>query len=285
MSTLNENNQITRVDSLTPHRFQKEFVAAHQPVIITGDMKRWEALALWNTDYLKSVIGITEVSVEVSRSNFFPPVHESSPAKLARDRKKMSFNRYADMVASANQATDQYYYSETSFTDRFPALAENIHYPGCLDGQEKITTNFWVSSPGTMTPLHYDVVHNLFAQVWGQKQLTLFAPEQWSMLYPFPVYSRVAGFSRVNIQQPDLKKFPKFDKARPIAFTLNPGEMLYIPPFWWHQVHSLDAAISVNFWWKITMRKYLTRPALRVLYPILFEMIKTIRTSAEPARD
>ena len=28
--------------------------------------------------------------------------------------------------------------------------------------------------------------------------------------------------------------------------TLNPGDLLYFPAFWWHQVTSLDLSISVN---------------------------------------
>jgi hypothetical protein len=28
-----------------------------------------------------------------------------------------------------------------------------------------------------------------------------------------------------------------------------PGELLYIPRFWWHQVRSLDFSVSVNYWW------------------------------------
>ena len=32
--------------------------------------------------------------------------------------------------------------------------------------------------------------------------------------------------------------------------VLQPGEMLYIPPRWWHYVKSLSVSFSVSFWWK-----------------------------------
>jgi len=30
---------------------------------------------------------------------------------------------------------------------------------------------------------------------------------------------------------------------------LEEGEMLYIPPKWWHYVRSLTMSLSVSFWW------------------------------------
>lgn len=30
---------------------------------------------------------------------------------------------------------------------------------------------------------------------------------------------------------------------------LGPGEMLYIPPNWWHHVTALTPSFSVSFWW------------------------------------
>ena len=33
-----------------------------------------------------------------------------------------------------------------------------------------------------------------------------------------------------------------------LCFVLKPGEMLVIPPGWWHSVASLDTTVSVNIW-------------------------------------
>jgi len=55
--------------------------------------------------------------------------------------------------------------------------------------------------------------------------------------------------SYVDCDNPDYEKFPKFREARAWEGMLNPGEILYLPARWWHQVRSLQDAISVNFWW------------------------------------
>lgn len=31
--------------------------------------------------------------------------------------------------------------------------------------------------------------------------------------------------------------------------VLGPGDMLYIPPRWWHYVQSTTPSFSVSFWW------------------------------------
>lgn len=45
-------------------------------------------------------------------------------------------------------------------------------------------------------------------------------------------------FSPVNIENPDLKKYPKFSNARIVNCEVHEGDILYIPAIWWHQVTS-----------------------------------------------
>ncbi len=59
--------------------------------------------------------------------------------------------------------------------------------------------------------------------------------------------SKYAHFSQITEHNKD--KFPLFNKATPIEFTLYPGDCLYIPPKWWHWVKSFgERCISINFW-------------------------------------
>lgn len=96
-------------------------------------------------------------------------------------------------------------------------------------------------------------------------------------LYPYSSRSTLAHFSRVDIEQPDFTRYPKFKNAKPMEFTLEPGEMLYLPPFWWHQVESLEPAISVSFWWALPWTGYFARPALRLVYAAIRERLRPSR--------
>lgn len=54
---------------------------------------------------------------------------------------------------------------------------------------------------------------------------------------------------KVDVEAPDLSKFADFAKATYVECILEPGDMLYIPPRYWHYVRSLEISLSVSFWW------------------------------------
>lgn len=55
------------------------------------------------------------------------------------------------------------------------------------------------------------------------------------------------NISRVDVEAPDLEKFPEFAKATPMDVILGPGDFIYIPSRTWHYVRSLTVSCSLNF--------------------------------------
>ena len=55
--------------------------------------------------------------------------------------------------------------------------------------------------------------------------------------------------SQVDVENPDLEKFPRFAEAPFLSCVLSPGEVLFIPVKHWHYVRALDLSFSVSFWW------------------------------------
>ena len=59
--------------------------------------------------------------------------------------------------------------------------------------------------------------------------------------------------SPVDIEDPDLDRFPRFADARRMHCSLGPGDVLFMPAFWWHEVQSFPDSLerrnlAVNFW-------------------------------------
>ncbi|XP_033109154.1 uncharacterized protein LOC117110513 [Anneissia japonica] len=117
------------------------------------------------------------------------------------------------------------------------------------------TMQLWVGTMGNVTPLHFDRNHGLLVQFIGCKELILFSHTDTSFLYPYPSHTSRSHTSKVNLRDLDtcLERFPRLWHAQRYTCVLHPGEILYTPPFWWHDVTSLDGCVSVTLPWDITL--------------------------------
>ena len=51
----------------------------------------------------------------------------------------------------------------------------------------------------------------------------------------------------INAEKVDAEQFPLFAEAAYEECVLSAGEMLYIPPKFWHHVRSLERSFSVRY--------------------------------------
>lgn len=101
---------------------------------------------------------------------------------------------------------------------------------------------------------HYDSMDGINCMVAGRKRFTFFPPEQLKNLYIGPLDLAPGGqpTSMVRVSSPDLVRYPRFAEALAAAETVDvePGDAVYIPNLWWHNVEALDPVnLSVNYWW------------------------------------
>lgn len=125
-----------------------------------------------------------------------------------------------------------------------PELLDMVTAPQGLPGPHFV--QLWVGGRGQATVLHEDAVPNVNCQIRGHKRFTVFSPDDRAFLYPSETRR---GEYEVDPRAADLTVHPAYAQARPRVFTLQPGESIYIPPGWPHQVEYLDA-LTVNLsWW------------------------------------
>jgi hypothetical protein len=105
---------------------------------------------------------------------------------------------------------------------------------------------FRLGSAGSSSSLHYDEYHNCFVQVVGAKRWFLMPPRSWSMTWGFP-----KGHGRYR-QSPRTPVYEWSDAERLAAgvldVTTHEGDVLYVPPFFFHQVVTLQRSVAVNLW-------------------------------------
>lgn len=134
-------------------------------------------------------------------------------------------------------------YFENLLTETPSYLNENQYRAG-----------LWIGNK-IQVPLHNDFPNNVACVIGGRRKFTLIPPNQFENLYVGPIDFTPAGraVSMVDLQNPDLDKYPKFAVALEHALTaeLSPGDVIYIPSMWWHAVEGLDDFnVMLNFWWR-----------------------------------
>jgi hypothetical protein len=146
------------------------------------------------------------------------------------------------------------YLGSTEFDGSFPGLRKANDIPGLAAMDPMVS--LWLGNQARVAA-HYDVPDNIACVVAGRRRFTLFPPEQVGNLYIGPLDLTPAGqpISLVDIKEPDLARFPRFERALEHAYTveLEPGDALFIPSQWWHAVEALQPVSAlVNFWWRQT---------------------------------
>ncbi|XP_002737984.1 tRNA wybutosine-synthesizing protein 5-like, partial [Saccoglossus kowalevskii] len=54
----------------------------------------------------------------------------------------------------------------------------------------------------------------------------------------------------IDIDNPDIAKYPNFINVPRYECQLQPGDILFIPALWFHNMTSLDFGIAVNVFWR-----------------------------------
>jgi hypothetical protein len=230
---------ITTVAELTKTDFQRNFFDLNRPVMIKGGGKNSNAFKKWSPEYLKSVIGKKAVDVKHSKNGVY------SYRQGAVTNLNLSFDEAVTYMNSNNSV----YIQQASIVDHYPELIADLDEPPWIEKTDiSRITNFWYGGAGCVSPLHYDKSHNFFYQIMGRKELILFSPSDGKFLYP-DTQPNFIHISLINLDNPDIIAYPLFKNAQGYRVIVNPGDVLYLPLHWWHQVRSLDLSISVNYWW------------------------------------
>lgn len=236
---------IERISEPSAVEFRTRYVRPGRPVIITGAMESWPARQKWSLDYFRTqfdqrtlpVARVIDRKVEFGDSGFAFDEGAGFGGFLDRLLEGERLGVPADGYVTVNPV------------EHLPELLADLPLPGFRPEAPWSLRGFWLSGRDVRTPLHMDLPDNLFAQIVGRKQVTLFAPRNEPWMYRSPPWSSRPQISRVDAEHPDYERFPRFRNAREIRVVLEPGELLYLPRYWWHQMRSLDTSVSANEWW------------------------------------
>ena len=127
--------------------------------------------------------------------------------------------------------------SQRSMT--FPSHLEAYSQPGQV--------NFWLGKENVTAYTHYDTSYNFHLVVKGEKKFLLLPPSAYSKLTLYPCLHTL--YRQVSTDILAMRNYKKFLRdMNGYVVTLKDGDVLYIPPYWFHTVLTVKTTISLNIW-------------------------------------
>lgn len=273
---------IAEVEPMNRERFEREIVPMGEPVVIRGLVADWPVVRAGKAgpEELAEMLSFSATS-EPFQAWFAPPEVEGrfnyndDFSGFNFERKLATVDQLLELLLRQIGHEKPYcvYAGGIPIRKHLPPLIPNIPVP-MLDMARSTLISLWLGNR-THTATHWDQSQNLACVVAGRRRFTLFPPEQLKNLYVGPLDFTLAGqpTSLVDIDTPDLGTYPRFSQALATAqrAELGPGDALYIPALWWHDVLSLeDFGCLINFWWRDAEPPLLT--PLNALYHAIITM-------------
>ncbi|XP_075464815.1 tRNA wybutosine-synthesizing protein 5 isoform X1 [Ascaphus truei] len=234
-------------------RFLQDVYPRRKPAVLKG-LDLGVCRSKWTVDYISRTGGGREVKIHVSevpQMDFIKKNFMYRTLPFDTFVRRAAENKHPDYFISQ----DEKYYLRSLGEDprkdiadiskQFPELAADIQIPKFFEEDQFFSSVFRISSPGLQLWTHYDVMDNLLIQVTGKKRVVLYSPRDAPYLYLSGDKSEV-----LDVDNPDLMKYPLFPKARRYECYLEAGDVLFIPALWFHNTVAEEFGVGVNVFWK-----------------------------------
>lgn len=250
---LQEKENVSIFTDVDKEIFLRDIYPKRRPAVLRG-VGLGPCLEKWTVEYLGQKGGNKEVKIHVStmpqmdflRKNFaYKTLPFNEFVKRASERQHSDFFLCESESYYLRSLGEDVRKEPADLTKQFPDLAEDFHIPQFFAADQFFSSVFRISSCGLQLWTHYDVMDNLLAQVTGRKRVVLYSPQDALHLYLSGDKSEV-----LDIDSPDLGRFPEFVKARRFECVLEPGDLLFIPALWFHNTLALQFGIGVNVFWR-----------------------------------
>ena len=224
--------QNTQIQYLDKNSFRK--IVSDEPCVFPGLGKNSESFKKWDFDYLAQNYGEIQQSCyrRINGDYYMKSLKEViSNFKNPTEQESVTFGdlRYQSDLAHKEM-------SYQSFMEQDLVEKKFNHYQ-----------QLFLARKGYFNGYHSEMVNSLTLQVRGVKRWVIIDPRD--SMFLDPIVSRMLHFPcSLEIKTATLKKLPK-KPIRAYIVDLHPGDVFYMPPFFWHSVEYLEDAISIGYFW------------------------------------
>jgi histone arginine demethylase JMJD6 len=224
-------NAILKLDDLSEDEFLYNPGHFKHPFIINNYASKWPAFKKWTPEFFSNTYGNLPVTVQSGLDNSI---------------RNMLISEYFNYYIQNKEDGHYYYLKNWVFESDIPDLIQDYTVPTFFQSwtEEMPSDNkpklrwLYIGPKGSGSELHLDVVNSSAwnAVFTGKKIWHFFHPDDIKYLYDL----------KVDTFNADLSKYPLYTKAKPLVCVQNPGDIVYTPGGWPHQVINIESCISLT---------------------------------------
>lgn len=212
------------------------------PFVVRGYLRDTPAVTQWSKDHLRAALHGVQCRVFVQDEASRTRSWDQGTGLI-----DVPFHEFVDRMATEhlylNNATEVFLARPELVEDlQLERIRRDLTTPGS-SWDELVTTNLFVGAPHVFSAVHAAPAGNFFLNLVGRKRWTFVDPRYAGHLHalpsrPFQYLKSAYGGSRAQAELGNdthpLQMLPRF------TVTLEPGDLLYNAPWWWHEVDNLD---------------------------------------------
>ncbi|XP_044743339.1 bifunctional peptidase and (3S)-lysyl hydroxylase Jmjd7-like, partial [Chrysoperla carnea] len=264
---------------ISTKQFKLDYVAQNFPVLIKNGIQNWPAVKKWNMNYFRHILGNKGVNVAITPNGYADGLAFKNNKEyfVMPYETQMPFSEFLNHLDNPRDNFICYIQTQNSnLLKDFPELKNDVDlelswatsaFEGRLDA-----VNFWMGDHRAITSMHKDPYENIYCVVEGKKDFILIPPTD---IWRIPYKNYPKGIYNINSQNqftiddvaitedsldnsiswiaidplnPDINLYPDYKDANIFKVTVEAGDCLYLPSFWFHHVRQSHGCIAVNYW-------------------------------------
>lgn len=249
------------VSDITWDEFQQNYVQPQIPVVFRGpefggfgdsDIAKEK----WTWERFRDIYGHIEHETKWSSRHYeqdcsiglLCPTGEITMRSLVDDY-IFRDNWQEELRAQEKQVDTVPYLRDLSLENFFPDLYDDVEFTSLvwenmLDIQNFHWPTAFFGPAGSRSELHHDFGGTAFTMtpLFGRKTFALFPNYQESLI----MQCHHAREPIIDVFNPDFDNCPQAREASLFYTTLQPGDVLYVPPLWMHSIRNPDASVGIT---------------------------------------
>jgi histone arginine demethylase JMJD6 len=218
---------------ISPEKFFNDYGAfPGRPMLLKGLARNWPGFSRWSIQFFKDRYGDSDVVLT--------RIERAPGGEVRRQYERSTMAQYLDYVQTTTEEKPLYlidWAAPPELRGDFvvPEYFHSWHHRLPEDVRPKWSW-FYIGPARSGSPMHQDV---LATSAWnvvirGKKIWVFYPPRHGSDVY----------FGRVDAFRPDTEKYPLFTRAKGFKCIQEPGDIVFTPSTWWHQVRNEEGGIA-----------------------------------------